>query len=56
MFKFRVIGFSTNEVVTMCNILNIPYKINGSGYVVSTNMEVGSVIDPAIILEINLAN
>lgn len=51
-----VTGFSTNEIVTMCNILNIPYKINGSGYVVSTNVEVGSVIDPSVILEINLVN
>ncbi len=50
-----VTGWSTNEMVTFCNLLGIPYVLNGYGKVVSTNLEVGAPLSPSEILEINLS-
>lgn len=50
----NVTGWSRNDVVRLCNILGIEYKINGNGYVVSQNIQEGS--RPSGILEVNLEN
>ncbi len=50
-----VTGWSTNEIVTFCNLLGIPYVLNGYGKVVSTNLVTGAPLSPSEILEINLS-
>ena len=50
----NITGWSRNDVVRLCNILGIEYKINGNGYVVSQNIQEGS--RPSGILEVNLEN
>lgn len=49
-----VVGYSTNEIVTFCNLLGIPYNLNGYGKVVSTSISTGEAIDKTNILEIYL--
>ncbi len=49
-----VVGWSNNEIITLCKLLDIKYTINGYGTVVSTNIEVGSVINKDTVMEINL--
>ncbi len=50
-----VTGWSTNEIVTFCNLLGIPYVLNGYGKVVNTNLVAGAPLSPSEILEINLS-
>lgn len=49
-----VIGWSRNDVVRLCKMLNIEYKINGSGYVVSQSISEGKTING--MLEVTLEN
>ena len=49
-----VIGWSSNEMITLCKLLNIKYTTNGYGKVVSTNVETGTVINKDTVMEINL--
>lgn len=49
-----VVGYSTNEIVTLCNLIGVPYHLNGYGKVVSTSIPTGGVIDKTSILEIYL--
>lgn len=48
-------GWSSADIISFCNIIGLKYKLNDYGYVVSTNIEVGSVIDLNIVLEIDLS-
>ncbi len=52
----NVLGWSTNEIVTMCNLLGLNYHLNGYGNVVSTNVPTNEKMDLSITLEINLEN
>lgn len=52
----NVVGWSTSEVATMCNLLGLTYHLNGYGKVVSTNVATNQTIDPSVVLEINLGN
>ncbi len=49
-----VVGWSTNEIVTFCNLLGLPYHLNGYGKVVSTSIPTGETIILSNILEIYL--
>ncbi len=49
-----VVGWSSNELITLCKLLNIKYKTNGYGKVVSTNIETGTIINSDTVMEINL--
>ncbi len=49
-------GWSSSEVMTFASILKIPLTINGYGYVSSTNIEPGAIIDSSTDLVVNLAN
>ena len=51
----EVIGWSANEIVTFCNLIGLPYHLNGYGVVSSVNMEINQPIDKNSILEIQLA-
>ncbi len=49
-----VYGWSSNEIITLCKLLDINYSVNGYGKVISTNVEVGTPINRETVLEINL--
>lgn len=50
-----VTGWSTNEIIRFCELINLPYTLNGYGKVKSTNIPVNTVLDISnMILEINL--
>ncbi len=48
-------GWSSNEVISFCNLIGLKYKFNGYGRVDSFNIEVGSIIDLNSTLEVNLS-
>lgn len=49
-------GWSSSEVTAFANILNIPLTINGYGYVSSTNVSPGGIIDTSTELVVDLVN
>lgn len=49
-----VIGWSTNEIITFCNMLGIPYELNGYGTVKTINKAPGEMIDKNVPLVITL--
>lgn len=49
-------GWSSSEVTAFANILNIPLTINGYGYVSSTNISPGGIIDTSTELVVDLVN
>ena len=49
-----VIGWSTNEIISFCNLLGINYELNGYGIVKSVSASSGDIIDKSNILVINL--
>ena len=50
----NITGWSRNDVVRLCKLVGIEYKINGTGYVVSQSIPEGSNVSG--ILEVNLEN
>lgn len=53
--KFNdVTGFSTNDIVSLCNLIGLKYHLNGYGKVVNTSLKPGEVIDKNVVLEIDL--
>ncbi len=52
----NVIGWSTNEVVTFCNLIGLPYELSGYGKVKTISIMPGDVIDKTTPLEITLGN
>ena len=50
----NITGWARNDVVRLCNLLGIEYKINGTGYVVSQSITEGSNVSG--VLEVNLEN
>ena len=49
-----VIGWSRNDIIRLCKMLNIDYKINGSGYVVTQSIPPNGKVSG--ILEVTLQN
>lgn len=49
-------GWSSSEVTTFASILKIPLTLNGYGYVTSTNIPEGAIIDSSTELVVNLEN
>ena len=49
-----VTGWSRNDILNLCKILNLKYEINGYGKVVSTFIAAGTPIDLNSSLVINL--
>lgn len=49
-------GWSSSEVTTFASILKIPLTINGYGYVLSTNIPAGGIIDSSTELIVDLVN
>ncbi len=41
----NMVGWSSSEITSYAKLLGIPYEINGYGYVVSTNINEGDIID-----------
>ena len=50
----NVIGYSKNDIETLCKLLNIELKIKGNGYVVSQSIEENSIINNESVLEVEL--
>lgn len=48
--------WSRKDVMTLCNMLGIKYKINGYGYVVNQNIPTNNLITSDMILEVTLEN
>ena len=50
-----VTGWSTNEIIRFCELINLPYKLTGYGKVKQTSIPVNTVIDITnMTLEITL--
>ncbi len=49
-------GWSSNDVISFCNLIGLKYNLNGYGYVVSTNIETNAIINLDATLEVNLKN
>ena len=47
-----IIGWSRMDVIRLCNILKIDYKINGNGYVVKQSIKEGDIVNG--LLEVSL--
>ncbi len=50
----NVLGWSTNDIVSFCNLIGLSYHLNGYGVVSGINLEVGKPIDLTQTLEITL--
>lgn len=50
----EVLGWSTNEIVTFCNLIGLKYNLNGYGKVANVSIEAGTIIDLNKTLEITL--
>lgn len=51
-----VIGWTSSEIKTYCNLIGLKYKITGYGNVLSTNIPTNTTIDLNTTLEIQLTN
>ena len=51
----NITGFSSNDAITMCKLLNLDYHVNGIGNVVSTSIPEGTPITKNMPIEINLS-
>jgi penicillin-binding protein 2B len=51
-----VTGWSSSELITFCNLVGIKYELNGYGYVVSTNIVPGAIINKEDVITANLEN
>ncbi len=49
-------GWSSAELISFCNLAGIPYELNGYGYVESTNINPGDIIDVSTVISANLVN
>lgn len=52
----NVIGWTSSEFINFCNLSNIKYKLNGYGYVKSTNIQVGDIINTSTKVVATLEN
>ena len=51
-----LIGLSYKDTINLLNLMNVKYKLNGNGYVVSQNITVGEKIKEDAVVEIKLEN
>lgn len=51
-----VTGWSRNDFLKYVQLLNIPYDIDGYGYIKEQNIEAGTIIEEGIKLEVKLEN
>ena len=49
-----ITNWSSNEVITFCNLIGLKYKINGYGLVSSYSIATNSLIDLNSTLEVTL--
>ena len=50
----NVIGYSSREVETLCNLLNIKYSLDGEGYVTTQSIKEGKKLDNKSNLKVSL--
>ena len=51
-----ITGYSSKDAITLCNLMGLKYELNGYGYVESTSIVPGTVINPNDKIIINLKN
>ncbi len=51
----NITGYSSNEAITICKLLQLKYHINGVGNVISTSIPEGTPITKYMPIEINLS-
>ena len=51
----NITGYSSNEAITICKLLQLKYYINGVGNVISTSIPEGTPITKDMLIEINLS-
>lgn len=51
----NITGYSSNEAITICKLLQLKYHINGVGNVISTSIPEGTPITKDMLIEINLS-
>lgn len=51
-----IIGWSRSEAIQLFNLLNIPYQIDGYGYIINQSIEKNTVITNDLSININLGN
>ncbi len=52
----NVIGWSTNEIITYCNLIGLKYTLNGYGKVINVSIPPNTKIDLTQVLNIELEN
>ena len=52
----NVIGYSSKDIIEFCNLIGLKYTLNGYGYVESTSIPEGSIINTNDTITINLKN
>ena len=50
----NVIGWSSNEITTLCKLLNVEFKITGNGIVTKTSIEPDTILTKGTKIEITL--
>lgn len=51
-----VLGWSSMEIINLCNLLGLDYQLNGYGYVISTNIKTDAIIKSGQKLIVDLKN
>lgn len=49
-------GWSKRDVISLCNMLSLKYKVEGYGYVVNQSINIGDILSGDLTLEVTLEN
>jgi penicillin-binding protein 2B len=52
----EVKGYSSKDIIQLCNLLGLKYTLNGYGYVESTSIPTGTQVTKGDTISINLKN
>jgi len=52
----NVIGWSSNEFIDFCKLVGVKYELDGYGYIVSSNIETGTVLNENTVISVSLKN
>lgn len=51
-----IIGWSSNEFIDFCKLVGVKYELDGYGYITSSNIEVGTVLNENTVIAVKLKN
>lgn len=52
----NVVGWSKNDFTTYMNLLNVPYELNGYGYIKEQSVKAGTEIQGEMLVQVTLSN